>query len=62
MSTQIAEVERPASIVVDPDPPTFDGTFLEPERPTNAVRGIANAVFISVPFWGVVGLAIYLLR
>ncbi|HBK09207.1 MAG TPA: hypothetical protein DDZ81_25670 [Acetobacteraceae bacterium] len=62
MSMQIAEVERPDSIVPDESPPTFDGTYLEPERATRAVRGIANAVFISVPFWGLVGFAIYMLR
>jgi hypothetical protein len=33
----------------------------DPERPMAAVRGIIVAVFISIPFWLVIGFAVYLL-
>ncbi len=62
MSIQIADVERPDTIVADVKPPVFDGSFLEPERTGSAARGIVNAVLISAPFWGLVGFAVYLLR
>lgn len=70
MSVQIAEVEPRDSKVPDAGPPSaathfapgFDGSFLEPERPGAPARGIVNAVFLSVPFWGLIGFAIYLLR
>ncbi len=62
MSMQTAEVERPGSIEPGSRPRTFDGTFLEPEPSGGVVRGIAKAVLIAIPFWGLVGLAVYVLR
>ncbi len=62
MSMQTAEVERPASIQPEAPPRTFDGTFLEPERSLGIVRGIAKAILIAIPFWGLVGFAVYMLR
>jgi hypothetical protein len=62
MSIQTAEVERPAPIQPESRPQTFDGTFLEPDQSMGVVRGIAKAILIAIPFWGLVGLAVYLLR
>ena len=62
MSTQIAELERAAPRVREATPPVFDDTFQNEERTTNPVRGIVNAVVISVPVWAAVGFAIYLFK
>jgi hypothetical protein len=64
MCIEAAEVElahSPAKVAVGVVAQVCVGDFLDEERPMPAVRGIASAVPISVPFWVLFAFALYLL-